>query len=274
MRRPNQHDKIAVLGAGAAGIHLAVCLRDRGFRDITIYEAADNIGGKCSSGDFYGVPVDIGAMMIPNRTAALNFLRRFSVDLVEADLTFYDASSRTIIGKTMQKLAAFALKGIELSRLNQVIRKYSVPDPLLDKNDSRWEDLSLPFAMLLRREKLPISLIYLASSMYPYGYGTLDLMPASYGIEVCRVWLECLPDQKWFFVRNGYQRALEKIAKASELRIETNTPIVSLKYDGEQVVCTFGSSAVKSFDFVINSVPHKIEWSPSSALFRDVKDHD
>jgi hypothetical protein len=110
--------------------------------------------------------------------------------------------------------------------------------------------------------------------MYPYGYGTLDLMPASYGIEVCRVWLECLPDQKWFFVRNGYQRALEKIAKASELRIETNTPIVSLKYDGEQVVCTFGSSAVKSFDFVINSVPHKIEWSPSSALFRDVKDHD
>ena len=38
--------KIAIIGAGAGGIHMAYELKKKGFKDITVFEKDDHVGGK------------------------------------------------------------------------------------------------------------------------------------------------------------------------------------------------------------------------------------
>ena len=40
-------DHVCIVGAGPAGIHMAVRLKDRGYRKITIFEKSSRVGGKC-----------------------------------------------------------------------------------------------------------------------------------------------------------------------------------------------------------------------------------
>ena len=39
-------DRVCVVGAGPSGIHMAVSLRDRGYKNIRIFEKTGRVGGK------------------------------------------------------------------------------------------------------------------------------------------------------------------------------------------------------------------------------------
>ena len=43
---PSVKDKIAIVGAGPAGIHMAYLLKKKGFQNVGVYEKTDRIGGK------------------------------------------------------------------------------------------------------------------------------------------------------------------------------------------------------------------------------------
>ena len=43
---PKVTDHVCVVGAGPAGIHMAVSLRDRGYKNIRIFEKTGRVGGK------------------------------------------------------------------------------------------------------------------------------------------------------------------------------------------------------------------------------------
>ena len=47
IRGPAKDDQVCIFGAGAAGIHMAVSLKDRGYKKITIFEKSSRVGGKC-----------------------------------------------------------------------------------------------------------------------------------------------------------------------------------------------------------------------------------
>ena len=49
-RSINSHAKIAIIGAGLAGMNAAYRLAQYGFRNINIFESSDRIGGRCWSG--------------------------------------------------------------------------------------------------------------------------------------------------------------------------------------------------------------------------------
>ena len=53
-------DRVAIVGAGAAGVHFASELRKLGFQDVTIFEKTDRIGGKTRSVRHGGVSHEIG----------------------------------------------------------------------------------------------------------------------------------------------------------------------------------------------------------------------
>ena len=44
---PLKDDHVCIVGAGPAGIHMAVRLKDRGYKKITIFEKSSRVGGKC-----------------------------------------------------------------------------------------------------------------------------------------------------------------------------------------------------------------------------------
>ena len=51
---PNLQDHVCIVGAGPAGIHMALSLKDRGYKDVTILEKTDRVGGKIKDVKFDG----------------------------------------------------------------------------------------------------------------------------------------------------------------------------------------------------------------------------
>ena len=46
IRGPDKEDKICIVGAGPAGIHMAAKLKNKNFENIKIFEETDRVGGK------------------------------------------------------------------------------------------------------------------------------------------------------------------------------------------------------------------------------------
>ena len=43
---PELEDHVCIVGAGPAGLHMALSLKDKGYTDVTIFEKTDRVGGK------------------------------------------------------------------------------------------------------------------------------------------------------------------------------------------------------------------------------------
>ena len=61
---PRINDRICVVGAGPAGIHMALSLKKKGYKNITIFEKTDRVGGKCFDIDFGGIVQPEGAVFL------------------------------------------------------------------------------------------------------------------------------------------------------------------------------------------------------------------
>ncbi len=56
--------RIAIVGAGPAGLDAAESLNEKGYSDIVIFEKSDRAGGKCVTVDHLGKKYDLGAIMV------------------------------------------------------------------------------------------------------------------------------------------------------------------------------------------------------------------
>ncbi|KAK9468447.1 hypothetical protein V1512DRAFT_285553 [Lipomyces arxii] len=72
----SSNKKIAVLGAGAAGLSCARSLLEHGF-DVTIFEARDRIGGRIHQSTALGKPVDMGPNWMHGDTEANSALKYY-----------------------------------------------------------------------------------------------------------------------------------------------------------------------------------------------------
>ena len=43
---PKPHEHVCIVGAGPSGIHMAVSLKEKGYKNITIFEKTGRVGGK------------------------------------------------------------------------------------------------------------------------------------------------------------------------------------------------------------------------------------
>lgn len=97
---PSKNDKIAIIGAGPAGVHMAQKLHNMGYTKIKVFESEDEVGGKTkpfsAREDSEDVPEDVGldagAIYIPGESVYGSFhslLREtgFDQELVTADFS-------------------------------------------------------------------------------------------------------------------------------------------------------------------------------------------
>ncbi|MDD9951848.1 MAG: FAD-dependent oxidoreductase [Zetaproteobacteria bacterium] len=61
---PTAQNKVIILGAGVAGLHMAAQLRQRGIKDIVLLEKSDRAGGKVETIHSQGVAYDMGPVLI------------------------------------------------------------------------------------------------------------------------------------------------------------------------------------------------------------------
>ena len=88
--------KLAIIGAGPAGLTLANALLQRGFGDFVVLEKESEVGGLCRSRDVDGSPLDIGGghFLDVRRPKVTEFLFGF---MPEAEWDRYERDSRISI---------------------------------------------------------------------------------------------------------------------------------------------------------------------------------
>ena len=257
--QPSIEDDIAIIGAGMAGLHMALNLKDRGYKNVTVYEEADRVGGKCYSKTVDGCAIDFGAGIIPGESSVIALCDRFHVELMPIGLYGNYVSSGTV-RKTGLKLtmALKFLDRIQMGRLRKLIDKFNIPDPLLNADDERWRELSLPFSLVLKREGLNLAAGFCNRILYTYGYGTADEIPAYYGFEFFRLWLDAFIGQKLYVARKGYQALPLAMAEQGGLNIKLMKKVSDIQHNGNKISCLFNDGSIVEADFLINSVPHGV----------------
>lgn len=83
-------DRIAIVGAGPSGVHMAYLLKERGFKNIEILEKSARIGGKAFTVKNKGVPQDMGSCFLePHYDHVVELVKKFLPD----DLKHFPSSS-------------------------------------------------------------------------------------------------------------------------------------------------------------------------------------
>lgn len=80
----NIEQKIAIIGAGISGLKAAHTLKKLGYSNITIYEAADQVGGKIRSYKRDGYIYELGAIFIPRGSTTIeNLVKEYDYSLTK-----------------------------------------------------------------------------------------------------------------------------------------------------------------------------------------------
>ena len=88
-----KNSRIAIIGAGPAGLSTAWFLGKQGFRNVTVLEKLGRVGGLCKSLTIDGMSYDLGANYI---TWAYTETRRIAKEV--GAKTYKEASSEKYVG--------------------------------------------------------------------------------------------------------------------------------------------------------------------------------
>ena len=96
---PSKDDHVCIVGAGAAGIHMAVSLKDRGYKKITIFEKSSRVGGKCYDVQYDEFYQPIGAvfLQVDYFNTVVELAKRYKVGDIQAISMIGVSNERVII---------------------------------------------------------------------------------------------------------------------------------------------------------------------------------
>jgi hypothetical protein len=184
MARPEKR-RVAILGAGAAGLAAAWYLEERGHA-VTVFEREPQVGGLCAGLEVDGRAYDLGAALLSwAYTHVFRFVERFGLTYRPiAPFYLVDRADGTVLplawqleGKSKLELAAQVVKySLELTH-----HLPHVGGPGF--RDLESTDLCQPFDEWLDAHGLSLLKELLILPVTCYGYGKLSEIPAAYGLK-------------------------------------------------------------------------------------------
>jgi len=177
--------RIAIVGAGAAGLSAAHQLKKLGYDHIVIYEKEAQVGGKARTLTLDGHKIELGTLFFSNRYKNLLALAEefnLPVDTFQSRFMFYDHSGKKVPYKGYTGSSLYeSFLGINrfrklrnnLSLLNQPgfanIENEDVLEPMSSfAHDYEFQSIFAPFDLIL----------------VGFGYGYMDQVPALYPLKL------------------------------------------------------------------------------------------
>ena len=261
--------KVAVVGAGPAGITAAYALAQGG-AEVEVFEAADGVGGLARSLRLWGQTVDLGPHRFFSSDARVN---RLWLDVVGDDYRMVDRLTRVYYAG---KFFRYPLKPVEaLFTLGLVEASRSVASYLMQKvrgSASLGEEPSLEHWVVSRfgrrlfeiffktySEKLwgiPCSQLdadFAAQRIKRFSLG--EAMKAALGMSKGRH--KTLVD-RFAYPLEGTGMVYERMARAIEAgsgRVHLNCPVAKVTPRKGAADVTLGSGETSSFDRVVSTMP-------------------
>ncbi len=271
--RLGKGDRIAIVGAGPAGVHLAHLLKRRGYRSVTLFEREPGVGGRAMSVRHDGFVHEMGACYIPEHYHEFRRLvREYDVGAFDTpkghDRSIYtsefDGTMREYpIAAYGERLMEGLVRSGELGRASKVsrlvqllaaIRRYfrlrtrllgDSGYPLgVTPSTAAAAELARPFLDVAREHRLQVMLPYFRLAQSAQGYGILETIPTLY------VLLWNVPDLVTAFIKNrlgiarrpvfrmldvGIQSVFARVATADGVDVRANTAVASVHREDDRV---------------------------------------
>ncbi len=275
------HDRrVGIIGAGPAGISVAMYLRDSGHRNVTILERRERVGGKCFSLHHDGEVFDLGAnYLTPAYRETLRIARnvgatihpapsRRSFDLATGN--YHSTLSSVLSGVGLLSFGLAAVKYLYWTRRYRELANKpgfedvgSIPD--LHQSLGAWLDAHGMNA-LRRLFIVPIEI---------FGYGYVDEVPVPYVFKYMNTPNFMLmlavgaglpvgwPKQ----FDAGFQDFWERVVAAWELDVRTGVEVTSIHRGDDAVTVRTRTGHEERFDDLVIACPPL----PVVSLFDDIE---
>lgn len=300
---PKCTDRVAIIGAGCAGLHMAYLLDELDFKNVTILEKQDRIAGRSFTKYDYDpfVPIEFGTCYtVPFKYAELRRIAKetgygsFEEIPVPERHLFTDYTDRDPITqrewiisekirrwpfcsmpKRLGSALAQAAIGLDLYQYNrnyEALFKRDIQDIITDTNMS--------FAEYLKQHGFEdlVPVFSLANTVQGYGY--IEEVPALYGLwwnspdEVKGFLLSAvhIVEQPASILRHGFKRFWEFIASNRMFNVKFNFEIQEINRGENVVKITDTSGTVAEYDFVVitSNLPDALEYLDATAQENDI----
>jgi len=204
----SKNSRIIIVGGDIAGIHMAILLKKRGYTNITVYESKGELGGTSmvtkthrgtshEMGKFTLIPQEDAAYLneflneyqLPQLQTIVEPLLRHSINDDSASfITRFIQHARLTYGNSVPEQT---VRQNLIGAINQYIQRhrslFGIYDDGLIK-EPQWQIKRLlrgSFSEFLTRYNIQILAPLFESLASLNGYGTLEEMPAMYGLHLC-----------------------------------------------------------------------------------------
>ncbi len=264
--------RIAVVGSGVAGLTAAYVLQHEA--DVTLYEAADRLGGHADTHDIVGadgVLRNIDTGFIVHNLRSYPQLRRLFAELGVATQASDMSMSISCSGCGLEYAGGKGLSGLlpdmrtvltprYLRLLREVVRFYRRAHEVLVSDD----DGGLTLRQFLRKHGF--SAYFTSHFMTPVVAAVWSTAPTEAGDYPAKYLFTFLQNHGalsvtgspvWYTVSGGSARYVERAAK-SLTAVETSTPIRAITRSGRGVEVRDDADRVEHFDGVVVAAhPHQ-----------------
>jgi len=290
---PRKQDSVCIVGAGPAGVHMALSLKQLNYSDVVVLEKSNRVGGTSYDIEYRGVPNPMGAIYleanyfenlvplaqqyglgdivkIPNN---LGIWTSNSVEDPGAKQTFATFLLGTLSGITNStspqvNIGAFIEASIRYIGLHKEMFGTYSGDLMERPSPEVLHRTRGTFLEFLQRENLHIMIPIFQISHTAIGYGYLDEVSTLYGLIwnnpklivtlVLRALNKADDPFNIYVLKNGFEKLWRTIVKEEELNVVYNVDIVQVKKRYKSVVLkTWHNSKVmiKQCNFLIWTAP-------------------
>jgi monoamine oxidase len=245
MRDSKYREKIAIIGAGIAGLSAAAALSKRGF-EVVVLEARDRIGGRIWTDRSFGTPVDLGAASIELQQCnpLTPLARQWQVATRPIDygrVAVYDCKRRRVENDVAEATSDRLERLVTKAR--RKAQRQASGGGLADQ--SSVETVLDAFGSKLDTERGRLERWALGVQACEYGAEFRDLSLA---------WFDDGFDEDWddLLVVGGFDLIVDRLAEGLDIRLKRE--VTRIEYAGEtpRVVC--GESAFEA-DRVLVTLP-------------------
>jgi predicted NAD/FAD-binding protein len=242
------HWRIAVLGAGAAGLSAADALRRAGYRFVTVLERSHRVGGKCCTMHLGGKSYELGAALLTTRYPHVRALVRevgmHPVAKLSGACLDLDTGEKTYRTPTLRD-ASWLKVSVACARMAaELVRHRRLLKPGFASTDA---DLATPFARWADAHGLKEAAKLLEPWFTTFGYGYIDEIPAAYALKYL-----CLFGPAFELLDGGYQELWERVARRLDVRCDVEVRRIVRDDDGITVETSTESTR---FDAIVLACP-------------------
>lgn len=277
--------RIAILGAGPAGLTAAWTLRELGYSQVTIFEQMPRVGGKVHSLRTPNGIVELGAVLASvEYDLVLDLARRYAIEYrpYPASLTFLDEHG------CRHSAMSFLRSRYTQAALSQAFTCYAdalerfVPKAPAELNHADPE-LFLPFGQFAERHGFGPVAELARSVLVGFGYGQYDSTPALYLMQIIG-WLfkkeaDELRLSELYLFPGGFQSLWEALARDFDVRLNSRVTSIQSHLDtpGSALTLQVNHSQHCEFDALLISAPLNqvgamLHWAgEEQALFAKVR---